>query len=204
MIYAQILATRNGRSPANNSPKQRRRSRCWSSKYVSRNLPSGGVPSGRGCAGRRPALPGSALAGTGGMCEREKEGHSPPRKAAHNGQVADGRKGTAPPLGARGWRLQSAVGVRGDGQSNCTPALAPDKHENTELWKGLHALGGLGRAKGAGTGAALPKAGGCRHRSMRLTVAPAPLAAWPERRPRDPGRAWSEGPLCAAADSPGN
>ena len=62
----------------------------------------------------------------------------------------------------------------------------------------------LGRAKGAGTGAALPKAGGCRHHIMHLTVAPAPLAARPERRPRAPGRAWSEGPLCAAADSPGN
>lgn len=101
------------------------------------------MPSGRGCAGRRPALPGSALAGTGGTCEREKEGHSPPRKAAHDGQVADGRKGTAPPLGARGWRLQSAVGVRGDGQSNCarrlrrTNTIIPSCGGDCTLWTAL-------------------------------------------------------------------
>lgn len=76
--------------------------------------------------------------------------------------------------------------------------------QDAERRRGMHALDGLGRAKGAGTGAALPKAGGCRRRSMRWTVAVAPLAARPERRPRAPGRAWSEGHLCAAADSPGN
>ena len=36
---------------------------------------------------------------------------------------------------------------------------------------------------------------------MHFTVAAAPLAARPERRPRAPGRAWSEGHLCAADDS---
>ena len=36
---------------------------------------------------------------------------------------------------------------------------------------GMEGLGGLGRAKGAGTGAALPKAGGCRRRTMSRTVA---------------------------------
>ena len=49
---------------------------------------------------------------------RGDKGGSPRRKAAHDGQVVDGRKETAPPLGARGLRLQSSVGVRGDGQSN--------------------------------------------------------------------------------------
>ena len=88
------------------------------------------MPSGRGCAGRRSALPGSALAGTGGTCAWEKEGHSPPRKAAHDGQVADGRKETAPPVGARGWRLHRAAGVRGDGRSNCARRL---RRTNTKI-----------------------------------------------------------------------
>ena len=101
------------------------------------------MPSGRGCAGRRSALPGSALAGTGGTCAWEKEAHSPPRKAAHDGIVADDRKKTAPPVGARGWRLQSVVGVRGDRQSNCarrlrrTNTLIPSCGRDCTLWTAL-------------------------------------------------------------------
>ena len=88
------------------------------------------MPSGRGRTGRRSALPGSALAGTGGTCAWEKEAHSPPRMAAHDGLVADGRMETAPPVEARGWRLQIAVGVRGDGQSHCARRL---RRTNTKM-----------------------------------------------------------------------
>ena len=66
-----------------------------------------------------------------------------PRKAAHDGQVADGRKETAPPLGARAWRLRRAAGVRGDGQSNCarrlrrTNTIMPSCGRDCTLWTAL-------------------------------------------------------------------
>lgn len=71
------------------------------------------------------------------------ESHSPPRKAAHDGQVADSRKETAPPLGARGWRLQREADVRGDGQSNCarrlrrTNTIIPSCEGDCTLWTAL-------------------------------------------------------------------
>ena len=83
------------------------------------------------------------MAGTGGTCAWEKEAHSPPRKAAHDGQVADGRKETAPPLGARGWRLHRAAGVRGDRRSNCarrlrrTNTIMPSCGRDCTLWAAL-------------------------------------------------------------------
>lgn len=76
------------------------------------------------------SAPGVGLGGDGPAGWRWKKAGSPPRKAAHDGLVADGRIVTAPPLGTRAWQSQNAVGVRGDGQSNCARRL---RRTNTKI-----------------------------------------------------------------------
>ena len=106
----------------------------------------------RALAGRRPDLFGL------------EAGHKPAgaaqarREAVHSPLGTAGRRASPSPDSERCWvrpgRTNAAAGVAG-GRVASGRRRRTDKH-NAELRSGMHALGGLGRAKGAGRGAALP------------------------------------------------
>lgn len=144
------------------------------------------MPGGRGCAGRWPLAVGRSGrdAGFGRLSAKRCRPARPARRGGKVGSVTKtDRRAVAAEAGDSLLESAGAAGRRrlpsGRGADGWT--------QDAELRSGLHALGGLGRAKGAGRGAALPKAGGCCRRSMSRTVATAPLAARPDAKAPGPG-----------------
>ena len=130
-------------------------------------LQTGQDSEARGGGGRWKEGDRRAVAAEAGGAERNRL--EQPRAAVKRSSPLGtaGRRPAHSPDGVSGlgsaWRDERCI--RRDGGSDAPGRGADVQTKNTELRRGLHALGGLGRSKGAGPGAALPKAGeGCRRR----------------------------------------
>lgn len=162
-------------------------------------------------AGRR-----SALAGTGGTDSRRKGRSLTAKEGGAAGWWPKAGRFSPPTRGA-GQAVASGCRSAGSQAVALRPAAKRTDKQSIPLEDRPH--GGRTNTKipSCGAGCTLwaaldgqrvqaveqpcRQAGGCRRRSVSWTVATALLAARPERRPRVPGGAWSEGLVCAAADS---
>ncbi len=130
-------------------------------------LQTGQDSEARGDGGRRKGGDRRAVVAEAGGAERNRL--EQPRAAGKRSSLLGtaGRRPAHSPSGVSvlgsAWRDERCI--RRDGGRDAPGRGADGQTKNTELRRGLQALGGLGRSKGAGPGAALPKAGeGCRRR----------------------------------------